>query len=147
MRGGPYADRESGSGRYRWRTLRLVEDVCGDDVGDIFKERNMAAKRATRVKNQTSPQVNTDIRRRTEMRIAYYEKHPEQIGERLAELNREWNIERVLRTASSSLTLFGIAMAVLRRSRWLLVPLGVQGFVLQQTIQTERLPLPFLRRL
>src|SRR5262249_15417680 len=118
MRAGPYADRESGSGRDRLRILGLFgSEVGGYGTGQWQGASIMTANSATRVNNKTSLQYDADIRRRTEMRIAYYERHPEQIGQRLAELDREWDLERVLRTGSSSISLFGIAMAVMRRAR------------------------------
>ena len=58
----------------------------------------------------------------------------------------EWDIERVLVTNSSALSLIGLTLGILGRRRWLLLPLVVQGFFLQHSIQGWCPPLPFLRR-
>src|SRR5262245_12913050 len=100
-----------------------------------------------RVRLNTLPAINLKIMRETERRIEYYQCHPERIPERLDELDKEWDIERALETASATLSLFGLALGILGRRRWLLLPLVVQGFFLQHAIQGWCPPLPALRRL
>ena len=81
----------------------------------------MVAISANRVTGNTDPQINEQIRRRAEMSLAYYAEHPDQIDRRLSELDAEWDIERVLETQSSALTLTGLALSFLTgRRRWLL---------------------------
>ena len=48
---------------------------------------------------------------------------------------------------SSALSLFGLAMTVLRGRRWLVLPVIVQGFFVQHAIEGWCPPLPLLRRL
>ena len=103
--------------------------------------------RTERLGIHTDPEVARSIRRRLEERLCFYERHPERVPERLRELDREWDLERSLGTLSSSLSLFGLAMAVLGRARWLLLPLTAQSFVLQHSLEGWCPPLPALRRL
>lgn len=105
------------------------------------------ADSATRVKEHTSPEINQALRHQARVNVAYYATHPDQISQRLAELDREWDIERALAMNSSALSLFGLAMALLRGRRWLLLPLVVQGFFVQHAIEGWCPPLPLLRRL
>ncbi|MFT3787962.1 MAG: hypothetical protein QM770_17630 [Tepidisphaeraceae bacterium] len=91
--------------------------------------------------------AQTEIDRRTEQRIGYYRRHPERIPARLAELDREWDIERALETGSSALTLTGLLLAISKDRRWLLLSLAVQGFFMQHALQGWCPPLPILRRL
>src|SRR5436190_13925613 len=102
----------------------------------------MIAETATRVTGQTADEINDQIRHQIELHIAYFAEHPEQIHQRLRELDREWDIERVLETASSALTLVGLALGLTVRRRWLLVPALVQGFMMQHSLQGWCPPLP-----
>jgi hypothetical protein len=107
----------------------------------------MPATSAYRVRNQTNHAINEKIRRETEESVAYFAAHPQQIEQRLHELDEEWDVERMLETASAGVTLFGLVMSVVRGRRWLVLPLAVQGFFLQHAIQGWCPPLPALRRL
>ena len=106
----------------------------------------MVAQSRTRVTRNTDPESNDRIRQQTEMNIAYYMNHPRDIDRRLQELDEEWDVERVLETGSSALSLFGLVVGQVRR-RWLLLPLVVQGFFLQHAIQGWCPPLSVIRRL
>ena len=107
----------------------------------------MIATTATRVAEHTDQASNQRINRQTQVHIEYFRAHPEQIDRRLSELDEEWDIERALATASSCLSLFGLAMSALRSRKWLGLPLVVQSFYLQHTLQGWCPPLPALRRL
>jgi len=105
----------------------------------------MVARSIDRVSRQTQREVNDRIRRQTRMNVEYYEKHRDEITERLAELEEEWDVERMLETRSAGITLFGLMMGILGRRRWLLLPLVIQGFFMQHAIQGWCPPLPALR--
>ena len=100
-----------------------------------------------RVPLHTSTEINQRIRQQTMERIAYYRAHPDEIGQRIRELNEEWDIERTLATASSCLSLAGLAFGLGRNRRWLALTAGVQTFYLQHSLQGWCPPLPVLRRL
>src|SRR5205085_8288771 len=80
-------------------------------------------------------------------RVRELAAHPQAIGPRLAALDREWDVERALATGSSCLSLLGLALAGRTSRRWLWLPLLVQGFYLQHTLQGWCPPLPIFRRL
>lgn len=101
-----------------------------------------------RVPLQTAPEINARIRRQTDASIGYFAAHPDEIEERLRELDREWDIERILETGSSVLSLAGLTLSLLSgRRRWLLLPLAVQSFFLQHALQGWCPPLPAFRAL
>ena len=102
---------------------------------------------ATRVSRFDPPETREAIRRKTEQSIAYYVAHPEEIDARLVELDVEWDIERGLETGSSCLTLMGLALAIFKNRKWLLLSVAVQGFFLEHSLQGWCPPLPVLRRL
>jgi hypothetical protein len=100
-----------------------------------------------RVPAHTPKAANARIDRGTKARIAYYSAHRAEIDERLNELEREWDIERTLEVNGSILALSGLALGVIRDSRWLLLPTGVVVFCLQHALQGWCPPLPLFRRL
>ena len=100
-----------------------------------------------RVPLHTSTEVNSRIRSETQRRVDYYRMHPDEIGQRIKQLNEEWDIERALATGSSCLSLVGMALGLRRDRRWLALTAGVQSFYLQHALQGWCPPLPILRRL
>jgi len=100
-----------------------------------------------RVRNNTSADVNREIREQTDRRIEMLRDDPDAMAKRLEALDAEWDVERALELASSALSLFGFAMASRLGKRWLLLPLTVQTFFLQHATQGWCPPLPLLRRL
>lgn len=105
----------------------------------------MIAQSMKRVESQTAPEFNERIRRQTQASIQYYSAHPELIAERLEELDREWDVERMLQFNSAALSLVGLALAK-RNRKWLVLPMAVQGFFLQHGLQGWCPPLPVFRR-
>ncbi|CAD7032148.1 hypothetical protein REJC140_03013 [Pseudorhizobium endolithicum] len=105
------------------------------------------ATTANRVSAQTSDEINNGLRWQMEERLAYYETHPDQIAVRLAELDREWDIERTLEANASTLAFTGTMLAATVDRRWLALPAIVTGFLFQHAIQGWCPPLPILRRL
>lgn len=108
----------------------------------------MLATTADRVRQNTSDAINDEIARQTERNIARYARaDPAAIDARLAELDREWDIERYLETMAPTITLTGLFLGVTVNRKWLVLPAVVQTFFLQHALQGWCPPLPFLRRL
>jgi hypothetical protein len=70
-----------------------------------------------------------------------------ELTERIEELDREWDIERVLQTNASALALAGVVLAATRNPRWLLLSGGVLGFLFLHGTQGWCPPLPTFRRM
>jgi hypothetical protein len=100
-----------------------------------------------RVPRHTSDRSNERIRQRTLARLAFYARHPERIDARLRELEREWDVERVLEVNGSVIAGTGVALAARFSRWWLLVPGAVVTFCLQHALQGWCPPLPLFRRL
>jgi hypothetical protein len=101
-----------------------------------------------RVTANTSPAVNLRIARATEASVRRAVADGQAgITRRLAQLDREWDIERYLETGASSLTLLGVALGATSDKRWFLLPAVVAGFLLNHAVQGWAPPLPVLRRL
>jgi hypothetical protein len=108
----------------------------------------MIAASHRRVEDNTAPAVNRDIRRQADARIARYaQADAAEIDRRLAELDREWDVERCLETMAPAFTLVGLALGLTRARRWFFLPTIVQSFFLQHAIQGWCPPLVVLRRL
>lgn len=103
---------------------------------------------ADRVRRSTAVEVNEEIDRSIDSAVRRYAgASREAILERIAELDREWDIERALEVNASSLALGGLALAATVDRRWLALPTVVLAFLLQHGIQGWCPPLPVLRRL
>ena len=102
-----------------------------------------------RVPMHTAEEVNERIRMLTACRVAYFAEHTDEIADRLEELEREWDTERVLEANASSLALGTLVLGLTaRRRRKLLVATGlIMGFLCQHALQGWCPPLPLLRRL
>lgn len=100
-----------------------------------------------RVPLHTDEQVNEQIRCQTEQNIARYAlADPAAIDCRLAELDREWDIERVLETNAATASLIGLTLGVTVHRRLLVLPALVGVFLLQHAIQGWCPPVPLFRR-
>jgi hypothetical protein len=102
---------------------------------------------AGRVPAHTAPAVNRKISRMTDASITYYQAHPEEIGERLDELDREWDIERTLEANAAAVSVGAVLLGLTVNRKWLLLPAIVGGFLLQHAVQGWCPPLPVFRRL
>lgn len=103
---------------------------------------------ADRVRRSTAAHVNSEIDRRTDDNIRRYAgSSREAIMDRIGELDREWDIERVLELNASSLALTGLVLGATVNKKWLAVPAIVLPFLLQHALQGWCPPLPLLRRL
>jgi hypothetical protein len=102
----------------------------------------------TRVRENTPARSNEAIRRQTEVNVAHYAAAgPEAIDRRLAELDREWDIERLLEANAASVSLVGLGLGTWVDRRFYLLPALVAGFLLQHALQGWCPPVPLFRRL
>jgi hypothetical protein len=108
---------------------------------------SIVATSVTRAADQADSSVDRRIRRQTHANVAWYAAHPDEIEGRLAELDREWDLERLLELNSSVVSLVGLGLGLTRSRYWLLLPLAVQAFFMQHAVQGWCPPLPVLRRL
>lgn len=69
------------------------------------------------------------------------------ITSRLAELDREWDVERVLELNAASLTIVGLALSRVHSRRWLGLSAVVPTFLVQHAVQGWCPPIPLFRRL
>jgi hypothetical protein len=103
---------------------------------------------AQRVAAHTRPKYNERIARKTVANIAkYIGSSHSAIDGRLAKLDREWDIERILEANASGFTLLGLILAITSSWAWLILPLVVASMLLLHALQGWCPPVLLLRRL
>jgi hypothetical protein len=101
-----------------------------------------------RVPKHSSPEANDRIREAMLRRLRCYEgADAAQISSRIAELKREWDIERVLEANAAGIALVGLTLGTTVNRRWFALPAVVAGFLLQHALQGWCPPVPVFRRL
>ncbi|MGZ8993125.1 MAG: hypothetical protein ACXW16_03835 [Burkholderiaceae bacterium] len=101
-----------------------------------------------RVELHTAPELNQQIRARTDAQVMELEHaEPHRINARLRELDREWDIERLLQANASTVVLAGLLLAIQVDRRFLLLPMAVFSFLAQHALQGWCPPIPIFRRL
>lgn len=115
---------------------------------NIPTAENPTAASADRVRRSTPEHINRQIDHQTDVNVASVSGQSRQaIEQRIAELDREWDIERLLEVNASTLALTGLVLGVTVNRKWLMLPGLVLPFLLQHGLQGWCPPLPVLRRL
>ena len=95
----------------------------------------MFATSHNRVRQNTSASVNQSIEDQIQQsvaRCAAEGRHA--IDQRLAELEQEWDVERILQTNFATVVLAGTALSLGIDRRWTLLPAVAAGFMLLQGV-------------
>ncbi len=106
-------------------------------------------KVADRVREQSAAADNKTIDREAEGRVQRFAgKSKEEITEQIDRLEREWDMERLLETNASILSLVGMsAYAGSLNKKWLFLPGVVMSFLVQHSVQGWCPPMPVFRKL
>ena len=108
----------------------------------------MVAPPVEKIENSSDSHIKEQIRGETSERLAKFENaNPHDLTYRLVELDREWDVERVIEFAFSGAVLGGIAMSKLSNRKWILFPCLAGGFMMQQILAGWCPPYLVLRRL
>lgn len=103
---------------------------------------------ADRVRANTSEEINRRLDRELEARVRGYEqKGVAEITKRIDELDREWDMERLLETNASAIAFTGLMLGVTQSKKWLIVPGIVLPFLFHHAVQGWCPPVPIFRRL
>jgi hypothetical protein len=115
------------------------------------RNESMTASRgeADRVRENTSDEVNARLDREMRERVeSYAGRGAAEITRRIGELDREWDMERLLETNASAVAGIGVGLAAATGSRkWLIVPGVVLPFLLLHAVQGWCPPVPLFRRM
>lgn len=109
---------------------------------------NILNTQADPVRAKTNPDTLEQIDAAIDEKILYYSTQPKEvISERIAELDREWDIERWLEINAASLALATLVLGVGRNRLFLMLTGTVMGFLLMHATQGWCPPVPLLRKL
>ena len=101
-----------------------------------------------RVRANTDEQINRQIDREMDARVRQYDQNnPDEITGRINELEREWDMERLLETNASAIAFTGLVLGLTHSKKWLVVPGIVLPFLFQHAVQGWCPPVPIFRRL
>src|SRR5258708_22473695 len=100
----------------------------------ITASENSAGTR-DRVRLRSSAKVNQRIDQSTMKRIWYYATQPREIiTRRIRELDREWDVERLMATKTAAVGLGGMTLGLTVNRRWLVVPTVALACLLQHAL-------------
>jgi hypothetical protein len=103
---------------------------------------------ADRVRAHTSPEILTRLDRQLADRLRQLaDQGPAAQSRRLAELDRESDIERYLAANASVLALTGVLLGARVSRRWLVLPVVVLSFLLLHAVQGWCPPVSVFRRM
>jgi hypothetical protein len=108
---------------------------------------NVLPATSTRVERSTARGLNERIRISSDAQISRLEgAKPVEFQARLEELDREWDIERLLQANASTLVMLGVALGYAVDRRFLILPAAVLTFFAQHALQGWCPPIPVFRR-
>ncbi len=105
-------------------------------------------KTTLRVAENSPAWVNDCLREQAEKSVARYENaNAEQIELRLAELNREWDVERLIEAESAMMILLGLLIGANFGRKWLVLPLFSTAMLIVHNTEGFYPLLPLFRRM
>lgn len=107
----------------------------------------MPAQTTPMAPHAAAPAPNARIEARTRAELTKAGTNPRDIGQRLRELDREWDVERILSAHAATLILLGVSLGLGADRRFLALPAVAGVFLLQHALFGWCPPLPVLRRL
>lgn len=100
-----------------------------------------------RVKMNTNKYVNSKIKKRTLENIEdYTNETDDEIRYRIARLNKEWDIERLLQANAGAILILSCILGAKVNKRWFSITGIVGGFLVQHAFQGWCPPVPLFRQ-
>ena len=90
---------------------------------------------------QAAGKAEDRIRRQLQVNVAYYARRLDLIEERLRDLEREWDVERVVAVGAGVATLAGLVLGIFKK-KWALLPVGAAALLIAHSADgcCDRLP-------
>jgi hypothetical protein len=108
----------------------------------------MLAQTVDRVERNTGAAINQAFDEQIAESIKQYtHATPDAIERRLAELDREWDIERVIEVEAPATIMLGILLATVHDRRWMMLSAMAASMVIVHSLQGWYPLLPILRRI
>lgn len=107
----------------------------------------MGELRSDSVRKNTPDQLNYKIDQEIQDNIRYYSSLDKSaIKTRLQDLDKEWDIERLLELNASVLAFTGVVLGAAVNRKWLILSAVVTAFLAQHSIQGWCPPIPLFRK-
>ena len=105
-------------------------------------------KKGERVRAVSGKVPNAEIDNLIMFNLEYYKSEgPAAIDARIAELDREWDLERTLALNAAAFALTGTVLGAFLNRKWLILPVVVTTFLAQHALQGWCPPLPVFRKM
>ena len=108
----------------------------------------MIASTRERVRDNTPRHINERIEFETARNVAYYATQDDAaVEKRLAELDEEWDIDRMLEAHTAGIAIGGFLLGAVMNRKWFVLPGLAGAFLLQYALAGWCPQLPVLRHL
>jgi len=111
----------------------------------FLKARTMENKDI--VRENTAPEINQKIDTEIRDNLNKYYHDRSEIDKRLWELDREWDIERILELNAAAISFMGIWRGLTQNKIWLILPLAVTTLLATHAVEGWCPPVVLFRRL
>jgi hypothetical protein len=103
--------------------------------------------RGDKVRANTPPEINQAIDIEIAAMVRFYaNKTDYEIDKRIEELDKEWDIGRIIEIRASTVSLIGIILGLKRSKTWLILPTIASACLIQYAVQGWCPPVYILRR-
>jgi len=99
------------------------------------------------VRENTAPEINQKIDTEIRDNLNKYYHDRSEIDKRLWELDREWDIERILELNAAAISFMGIWRGLTQNKIWLILPLAVTTLLATHAVEGWCPPVVLFRRL
>ncbi|MGZ5057003.1 MAG: YgaP family membrane protein [Methylobacter sp.] len=101
-----------------------------------------------RVRRHSPSEINQSIDAETDIIVQRYTgASREALSRRIDELDREWDMERVLETNAAAVSLLSLVLSRMHNRKWMWLTTGVAAFLLEHALQGWCPPVSLFRRL
>jgi hypothetical protein len=109
-------------------------------------ENSLTAPIADKVRQVSSPALNKKANEKTQNNIVHYANETDSvIQQRIAQLDREWDMERLLALNASAIIATGLVLGSRVNKKWFLLSGIVTSFLTMHAIQGWCPPVPLFR--
>lgn len=97
------------------------------------------------LKDLPSNKVSKNLNKKTQKILSEYGDLSSKVNLRLGELDKEWNLEKILAVNASAAILTGMILGAASDKKWYILPTAVAGFLLQHGIEGWSAPASVFR--
>jgi hypothetical protein len=109
---------------------------CAEEEAEMKSLIDKLPATTRRVEQNTASEVNGRLRQQMEADVARYEgADNDSISERIAQLEQEWDIERVLEANAATIALVSVILGFTVNKKWFAFTGVVMAFLLQHAVQ------------